>query len=175
MKNLLKFTLSLFVLSLLFTACTKEDSDLIEEKKEVIENPELVLRVTIDGETSITDAYAAYCEVDGKQAVQVSNKEVLLGDEINVENFAAGDFLVYHFVNGEDSGSIGGATFEDNDNGLPILSVILDAQAEVVIDSADEELVTGSMTGTFNLANGSTADYSVEFVAPVVQTSNLCD
>lgn len=170
----LKFTFCIFTLAIFMTSCSKEENkEIIEEQ--VIETVEPILLITINGVTNEYNAYASYCNDNGKEFLQVSNNQLLLDTTLIVENFQVDDFLLFYTSDGENEFALGGATFEDDFNGTPITSVILDAEAaEITIDEITSEYAKGSMTGEFTLLNGNTAPYSVEFTAEIVEVSPWC-
>ena len=168
-KSLLfKFVVCLFAVATIVSSCAKENKDVIEETVEDI-NP--VLLITINGVTNQYDAYAAYCNDNGVEALSVSNNPLLLDTLVDITNFEEDDFLVYYRNDGTTITTMGGATFVTDMNGQPFTTVSLDSDADITIDEANSTFVQGSMSGTFFVTvpgpNATTADYSVEFLAEV--------
>jgi hypothetical protein len=174
MKNsiLFKFALCMFAFTFFMTSCSKENVEVIEEEVVVIQP---IMALTVNGVTTEYDAFAAYCNENGKEYLQVSNNQLLLGGELIAEDFQLNDFLIMYGADGTDTSTLGGAAFEDVVGGTTMTAIVLDGAATITIDEANSELAEGSMTGTFNLPSGVTADYTVTFTAEVIQVSTQCD
>ncbi len=170
MKNSIffKFAFCMFALTFFMTSCSKENVEEIEETVEVIQP---VMALTISGTTTNYTAYAAYCNVNGVEAVAVSNNEALLDTDVWTANLAEDDFILHYRNDGTLITTMGGAAFATEVNGQPGLTLSLDTEATVTIDEANSDFVNGSMSGTFFIdipgPNAQTADYSVEFSAEV--------
>jgi hypothetical protein len=174
MKNsiLFKFALCMFAFTFFMTSCSKENVEVIEEEVVVIQP---IMALTVNGVTTEYDAFAAYCNENGKEYLQVSNNQLLLGGELIAEDFQLNDFLIIYGNDGTNSTTLGGAAFEDVVGGTTITAIVIDAAAAITIDEANSDLAEGSMTGSFNLPSGETVDYAVTFTAEVVQVSTQCD
>ena len=169
-----KLSFLAFALAFFFASCEKDNFDIIEE--EVVETIEPVLALSMNGTTAEYDAYATYCAGDdGSVFFNVSNNQVLLDTALLVDDFMVNDFLIYYASDGTETITIGGAVFTEDFGGFPLTSVILDADAVITIEEANEEYVKGSMTGVFQLFSGDEVEYSVEFIAEVVAASPWCN
>lgn len=173
MKNsiILKFALVIFFLSFIMTSCSKENVEIIEEK-EVEQQSTPVLLITMNGVTTQYDAYAAYCNENGVEAVAVSNNPDILDNEFwTTGSLAENDFVVHYRNDGTTEISLGGAVFNSEFMGQQILLFVQDTEATVNITDANETFVTGDMSGTFFTGipgpNATTVDYSVQFSAEV--------
>jgi len=179
MKNSIFLNLAFCILaiSILMTSCTKEDVDIIEE--EVIEEPITpALRITMNGTTVQYDAYAAYCNANGKEYLQVSNKSELLGDTIDFTGIQQDDFLFYYIVDGGTAFAIGGTAFEDVPSpGITTLG--LDASTNANIVSLDAVSAEGDFSGQMFIPDlnggGTFVPYAAQFLAEVVQGATYCD
>lgn len=163
-----------FAFTLFFASCEKENFDVVEE--EVVETIESVMALTMNGVTTEYDAYATYCAGDdGSVFLSVSNNQVLLDTVLLFDDFMVNDFLIYYGNDGVEVTTIGGATFTEDIGGTPFTSVVLDGEAVIIIEEANDQFVQGSMTGVFQLFSGDEVNYSVEFTAEVVEISPWCD
>lgn len=161
-----RFTICFFSLSVLLTSCSKENS---EEMETVIEDIEFIMEVTLRGETTTFDAFAAYCNENGIESFGVSNNKDLLSNEFWAGSLAADDFIINYRKDGSSEFTISGATFETTLNGVPGLIISQDLDNDVVIDEANATQVIGSLSGTFIIdpLTGEMASYSATFAAEV--------
>ncbi len=160
----------------LFTSCSKEN-DVTEEIKE--ESIETTLTIEVGNRSITTDAYALYCNLNGKEFISLSNNTELLGTEISAE-LVEDDFLFIYATdeNEVETVAIGAGVFGESTSGIPGLNFSL-AEVDYTLDNVSESTVEGSMEGDFTVvdAEGNTVilPYSVSFNAEVVGTSDVCD
>lgn len=166
---LLKFAVCVFAFTMLMTSCGKEN---IEEVEETVEEIQPVILITLNGVTTQYTAYAAYCEINGATALSVSNNPDILDNEFwNTGSLAEDDFVVHYRTDGTTTTSMGGAVFNSDFMGQPILAFVQDTEADVTINDANSTAVSGGLSGTFFTGvpgpNTTTVDYSVDFLAEV--------
>lgn len=151
MKNsfLLRFAICLFALSTILTSCSKENSEVVEE---TIEEAKPLLLISMNGLTTEYNAYAAYCNNNGSEAITVSNNPALL-DEFNwIGSMAADDFIILYKNDGTTEVSIGGTAFTViNTNGDEVVAAVLSGDADVNITESNSTQVAGDMSGTFTV------------------------
>ncbi len=177
MTTFSKNALIVFILALstFFVACEEENYDAIEETEEQIEEVETNMKITFRGSTRTVDAFASYCEDNGRLFLAVSNKEELLDTTLTLDQFVTDDFLLYFARDTSGVTSIGGAAFADTLAGTPVTSTVLDPAANINIIEANSDIARGNMDGVFTLISGAEEPYSVEFVAEVVKTPPYCN
>ncbi len=168
--------LSLLVCCLLFS-CTKDDSVLIEQKEEPFAS-EISLR--INNQTVTTNAFATYCKSGDNEFFAVSNKEVLLDTTLHFNDFIENDFMFFtRTIDGSVPFSYGGAAFGETLTGIPGLQIIF-TDAEIIIESNDGAVVTGTMGGDFVVFDPGPGTFtllpfSVTFAAVIIQKPELCN
>ncbi len=167
----------LFVSGMLLVSCSKEN-DIIEEVVE--ETVETTAEFTINNRTFTYDAYAWYCNENGKEFISVSNKESLLGIEIYAENLEDGDFMFIYSNNEDGEYGLGGAVFTEEVTGSPFTTVSFTPDIEYEVSASDESTVTGSMSGSFLVFNGEGEPgdflpFEISYNAEIVGTSDQCD
>lgn len=174
---LLKSLCFLLFASLLFVSCEKDDS-VVEEVKEE-EAIETSVTITIDDRSITTDAFALYCNTDGKEGLSISNNQELLGTEINPDNYNEGDFMFLSADDGTNAYTLGGAFFEASFTGAEFDILSLTTDLESSIDSNDGSVVTGSMEGDLLVFDAEMepflVPFSVTFNAEIVGVSTVCD
>jgi hypothetical protein len=157
-----------------FASCTKENIDVVKE--EVVGPFNSGMTVSFRGVVAEYDAFATYCsDDDGNVFLNVSNNEALLDTVILSDDFEINDFLVYYANDGEEVVSIGGAAFAEDIGGIEITAFVLDAQATIVIEEANDQYVKGSMEGVFTTFTGNQYPYTIEFTAEVVAVAPWCN
>lgn len=169
----IKLSFVAFVFTFFLASCKKENSDVVKE--EVVGNIDSRMTVKVGGRTLEYNAYATFCDANGKVFLNVSNNQALLDTVLLSNNFRVDDFLIYYAKKGADVSTIGGASFTENIGGTNITSVVIDPAATITIQEANSQYVKGSMTGVFQLLSGQQAPYSVQFTAVVVRASPFCN
>lgn len=176
MKSLHKILALTFMVGILFTSCSKDDETIIEEKEETIE---AFLEFVVDGRSIASDAVAYYCNANNKEFLTVSNKENLLGIPLDAFAMEEGDYSIT-MVEDDNLGSytIGSAFFPPSvTGGFDLVSSFVGI--EVIVDSIDDDLATGSMAGDFLIVdidgNVEFVPFSVTFAADIIGTSEYCD
>ena len=174
--NYLK-SFGLLFFACLFMASCEKDSTLLETKEEVVEPG---VNMTIGTRTITTDAFALYCDENGKEGLSVSNREDLLDGTINSQDYEEGDFLFTYVADGTGTYSTGGGFFDAETIGTSFSQFILTNLLDITIDSNDGESVVGSMEGTIlalddNLELTIELPVSVVYNATVIGTSDICD
>lgn len=162
----------LFASAFIFTSCEKENVDKTINEPEVIETK---MTINMRGTSVTTNAFAAYCNSNGKEFLTVSNNQDLLGDSLDAQNINDDDFLIYYTSDGTDAYTIGAAVLDEVFMGDTIRNVAFDPSSTVNITSIANDIASGDMSGTFTLSSGTTESYSVIFDADIVQTSPFCD
>ncbi len=175
----------LLTVGVFITSCTKENVDEVKEEtiQDVIvfEDPAPIaagMRIILNGDTvSYDNAFAAYCnDGAGTEYLQISNKAEFLGDTIDFTGVEVDDFLIYNFITPDGDFTVGGTVFEDTFMGYPITVLGFDAETELTISNQTADEVSGVATGIlFSPDNGIIGDFTVDFIADIVQTSTFCD
>ena len=152
------------------TSCSKDNVDIIEEEE--IGPVESKISITMRGATVDYDAYAAYCNVDGVESLAVSNNPDILDNEFwSTGSLSENDFVVHYKNDGSVITSLGGAVFESEFMGQPILTFSLTPDATVNITASNSDFVTGDMTGSFLIGAPDSpefVDFTVDFTAEVI-------
>jgi hypothetical protein len=169
----IKLSFFAFVLRFFLASCEKENSDIVKE--EVVDTIVSKMKIKIGGRTIEHNAFATYCNKNGKVFFNVSNNQVLLDTALVSSDFKVDDFLINYGKSGTQVSAFGGASFTENIGGTNIVSVVFDPAAAITITEANNQYVKGSMTGVFQLLSGSLAPYSVEFTAKVIRVSPWCN
>jgi hypothetical protein len=173
-SKILQFSVLALVFTFSVISCKKDNSDVIKE--EVIDKVDTNMKITVSGRTiQYYDAYATYCDKNGKVFFNVSNNQALLDSALVSTDFKVDDFLINYGKQGTDVSTLGGASFNENLGGINIVSVVFDPAATITITAANDQYVTGSMTGSFQLLNGTQAPYTVQFTAEVIKVSPWCN
>ncbi len=172
---------ALFAVLLTATACN-EDGEIIINT----ENLETSFKLVINENVVETDAFAAFCEVDGKEGIMIANKVENLSFPLQTENFEPGDFVYFTLKDGGDVvWGYGGQALGEDITGFTGFLSILFSDAELKIASNDGSVIIGSSEGVLYGFDPSTSDpadpdfvefpYTSTFVAEIVQESDLCD
>jgi hypothetical protein len=169
----IKFSFFALVFTFFLASCKKENADVIKE--EVIGTVAPKMKIKIGNREFEHNAYATYCNANGKVFFNVSNNQVLLDTAVLSSDFKVDDFLINYEKQGTQVNALGGASFTENIGGTNIVSVVFDPSATITITDANSQYVKGSMTGSFRLLSGALAPYSVEFTAKVIRVSPWCN
>jgi len=176
-KILKPLSFLLFV-GIFMVSCDKEPDDLkIEEKEEIIET---VITIEINDRSVVTDAYAIYCSDNGAEGLSVSNREILLSEDLNTTDFEDGDFLFILADDGTVSYGLGGVRFDSSITGTPYDQIIFTTDLDIVVDSNDGSTVAGSMSGTLlalddNFEPTIELPISITYNAEIVGSSSFCE
>ncbi len=167
----------LFVAGIFMVSCSKENEIIEEEIEEVVET---TAELTINNRSFTYDAYALYCNENGKEFISVSNKIGLLGTEIFSEDLEEGDFMFLYANNDDGEYGIGGAIFTEEVTGSPFTTVSFTPDIDYTFETSDEATVSGSMSGDFLVFGpdgepGSFLPFEVTYTAEIVGTSDECD
>jgi len=168
------------VASLFIVSCSDENSVILEEQEEVLENG---IEFVVDGRSIVFDAEAIYCNANGKELLSVSNSPDLLGNiEFELEDIEVDDYLLNMVVdpNGNGTFDIGGVVFGESLTGNPDLTqASFIVGIDIDITSNDGTSVIGSFSGDFLVlsATGEITEipYTVNFNAEIIGTADFCD
>lgn len=162
-----------FAMAFVFTSCEKENVDKIEEEVEIIETQ---LTINMRGVTTTTNAYAAYCNNNGKEYWGISTNQALL--ELPADMFQAneGDFWIYSVVEPAGNFTLAGTATNQVFMGDSILLGATDANATLNITSNANNIVSGDASGLFFVPGDTTlGSFTVTFDADIIQTAAYCD
>ena len=164
----------LAALVLLSVSCKKENKDIIEETYEDFQPSFLV---TLDGEVTEYDAYASYCNENGKQVIQIGTSPALLDTFLSsaLDEMDVNDFLLIYISDENGISSIAGAKLEQVIGGQTVVSIVFSGVPVITIDEANSNYVKGSLIGDFQLLDGTFVDFAVEFSAEVIQVDSRCE
>lgn len=160
--------------SLLITSCSSDTFEEEEKEQEVTYQME----VTLGTRSLSTDAFAVYCNTNGKEELRVSNNQALLDGEWT-EDLTDGDFVFVQVNDGTSEYALGGGFYSADLSGLAnsILSITPDITFEV--ESNNGTTVDGSLSGNIFLIDidGNTAflPLSVDYTAEITGTSTFCN
>lgn len=166
----------LFAVLTLFSSCTENDPIVIDA-----ENIETNFKLVVNENVIESDAFAATCEVDGKEGIIIANKIENLTFPLQTENFEAGDFVYLTTTDGgEVTWGFGGQALGDDITGLTGYLSILFSNAELKISLNDGSVVVGTsegvLRGTDMDGNVTEYPYTASFAADIVQEYGfLCD
>jgi len=172
-----KFVLgALIAVALFFSSCTEDTPVVINT-----ENLETNFKLVVNEQVLESDAFAATCEVDGKEGIIIANKIENLTFPLQTQNFEPGDFV---YLTTSDNGTVtwgyGGQALGEDVTGLSGILSILFSDAELKISLNDGTVVVGSSEGVlhgFDLdGNVTEYPYTATFVADIVQEYGfLCE
>lgn len=176
--KLFPFLTMILFASLIVTSCSKEDSVVTTTEEEEIETG---ATYQINNRSVTFDAYASYCMDNGRELITISNNQAVLSSvPFSMADLEVNDYAI-QIVNDPDglgTFSLSGAVFGD-DLGLPMQQNLLNATANVDITSNDGTTIVGKTDDIFLGfdQNGEIFgfQYTLDFVAEVVETSNFCD
>jgi len=168
---------ALFSFLIVLSSCTEDDTPIVIDT----ENLETGFKLVVNENVVKSDAFAATCEVNGKEGIIIANKVENLSFPLQTENFEAGDFV---YINTKDGGvttwGFGGQALGDDITGLTGYLSILFSDAELRISLNDGSVIMGTSEGVLygsGLDGNSTEyPYTASFVADIVQEYGfLCE
>lgn len=158
----------------LLSACTKENSVTVIETEEPLN---FGIELRIDGKEISSEVVAAYCQNDSIEFLVIANKEENLTFPGNTQNFAEGDFVYLTSNSATSSWGYGGHALGEDITGFPGLLIAF-SDATIDIESNDGTTVIGSASGLLlgmdSQGNPSLFPYEMDFVAEIIQESDLC-
>jgi len=171
---------TLFAVALLLSSC--EDNPVVIDT----ENLETSFKLVVNEQVLETDAFAATCEVDGKEGFMIANKIENLSFPLQTQNFEAGDFV---YITTKDGGEVtwgyGGQALGEDVTGFTGFLSILFSDAELRVSINDGNVVVGTSEGVLYGFDPSSSDpdnpdfvefpYTATFIADIVEESDLCD
>jgi len=154
-KTILKYTFLFFAFTLFLASCADDNFDEIEEIEETIEEEmeETVyeMQIVLRNDTTVTDAFGAYCDQNGVTAWSVSNNLDLLGNDLWTGDINDGDFVIHFREDANSAFTLGGTIISSDVNGqtFKTLSLTDESLIDVTVDTANSTEIIGSMSGTF--------------------------
>lgn len=178
MKNsIIKLSiLCLFFTSMIFSSCSKEE----EESQLVDEATDTYLRLSIEGKTFNSFAYADVCENDSSSMV-LSTKQSLLKHSSRVSEYDEGDYLLFYTANStSDLTAFIFGRFGESVTGSPGVERLVDFESvDCKITSNDGVYVTGSLTAKLHSMYGysdtTRIPFSADFKALIIESPLGCE
>ena len=190
MKNSLKLILGLvFVVSLafIFTSCAEENIDeIVKEVENIPDNSSSTNTAMIEfqGDTTITDAYAAYCNKNNQEFLVVTNNQALLSSTsinwIDESLLNDGDYYIAHMIDtlaGGMSQNLIAWKYMDATQ-TPVAAKFLLNEFQQLNFSVDPVLneVKGNMSGTLSFDGvPPMGPFTINFDASIIQTHAFCN
>ena len=169
---LLKFALFVLILTFLISSCTKENSEVTEEKIEALP----YFSVTVDGQTKVFDtAMAYYCNENGKEILRTVSNEELLDSSTYNPPYAPNNIIAYYGNDGTNIIHSMRLFVSEMNNGVLDTLFIIPSTGTINIESADDNFVKGTLMGTFESLDNEIINYSAEFNAGIVPNAYTCN
>jgi len=138
---------ALFAFLIVLSSCTEDDTPIVIDT----ENIEMGFKLVVNENVVESDAFAATCEVDGKEGIIIANKVENLTFPLQTENFEAGDFVYLTTKDGgQTTWGFGGQALGDDITGLTGYLSILFSNAELKISLNDGSIIAGTSQGVLH-------------------------
>ena len=178
----------LVAFSLMFTSCEKQNVDeIIEEVTELpADDKERKISIISQGNTTVLDAYAAYCNQNNKEYLTVTNNQALLSNttvvSVSSDDLDNGDFVILYVIDSIGATPVDVVLWSSIDTTQsPTIIEFLAGSSSTFTFSVDPLLneVQGNMTGNFvtGLLGGNPVfiPFTVSFDADIVQPHTFCN